>query len=75
VEDVYFLTGLPFQGMDLPTDPQFPGDVHLVDLAQTYCSRLNIISGSVIRVEAMDVLLHQCIAMMIVRIYRSLATH
>jgi hypothetical protein len=31
MEDVYFLTGLPFQGMALPVDPQLPGDVHLVD--------------------------------------------
>jgi hypothetical protein len=74
MEDVYFLMGLPFQGMALPTDPQFPGDVHLVDLAWRYCSGLNIMSGSVVRIEAMDDLLHQCITMMIVRIYRSLAT-
>jgi hypothetical protein len=33
VEDVYFLTGLPFRGMALPADPQLLGDVWLIDLA------------------------------------------
>jgi hypothetical protein len=35
---------------------------------------MKIMSGSVICIEVMDVLLHHCIAAMIVRIYRSLAT-
>jgi hypothetical protein len=74
MEDVYFLTGLPFQGMALLIDPQFPGDVHLVDLAWRYCSGTNIMSVSVVRIDVMDALLHQCIIAMIVRIYRSLAT-
>jgi hypothetical protein len=26
VEDVYFLTGLPFRGMPLPAKPVLPGD-------------------------------------------------
>jgi hypothetical protein len=73
-EDVYFLMGLPFWGMALPVDPQLPVDVHLVDMAQRYCSGPNIMSGSVVHIEAMDDLLHQCIATMIVRIYGSLAT-
>jgi hypothetical protein len=33
VEDVYFLTGLPFRGMALLADPQLPGDVRLIDVA------------------------------------------
>jgi hypothetical protein len=74
VEDVYFLTGLPFRGMALPADPQLPGDVWLIDLAWDYCSGLNLMSGSVVCIEVMDALLHQCIVDMIVRIYGSLAT-
>jgi hypothetical protein len=38
VEDVYFLTGLPFRGMALPADPQLSGDVRLIDMARRYCS-------------------------------------
>jgi hypothetical protein len=37
MEDVYFLTGLPFRGSALPVDPLLPGDGQLVDLAQMYC--------------------------------------
>ena len=29
VEDIYFLTGLPFQGTPLPADPVLPRDTHL----------------------------------------------
>jgi hypothetical protein len=32
VEDVYFLMGLPFCGMALPTDPQLSGDERVGDL-------------------------------------------
>jgi hypothetical protein len=32
VEDVYFLTGLPFHGMALPMDPQLSGDERVGDL-------------------------------------------
>jgi hypothetical protein len=74
MEDVYFLTGLPFRGRALPVDPQLPGDAHLADLAQRYCSGEDFMSGSVVRIGAMDALVHHCITTMIMRIYGSLAT-
>jgi hypothetical protein len=46
MEDVYFLTGLPFRGTLLPAEPVVPGDGQLVVLAQTYCSGENFMSGS-----------------------------
>jgi hypothetical protein len=58
MEDVYFLTGFPFRGMVLPVNPQFPGDVHLVDMAHRYCLGPNIMSGWVVCIDAMDGLLH-----------------
>jgi hypothetical protein len=73
-EDVYFLTGLPFRGSPLPVDPLLPGDGQLVDLAQTYCTGEDFMSGSVVRIGVMDTLVHRCIAAMIVRVYGSLAT-
>jgi hypothetical protein len=74
IEDVYFLTGLPFWGSPLLVDPVFPGDGQLADLAQTYCTREEFMLGSVVRIGAMDSLVHRCIAMIIVRVYGSLAT-
>jgi hypothetical protein len=74
MEDVYFLTRLPFRGRALLVDPQLSGDVHLADLAQRYVSGPDFMSGSVIRIGVMDALVHRCITMMIVRIYKSLAT-
>jgi hypothetical protein len=74
MEDVYFLTRLPFWGRDLPADPQFLGDVHLEDLAWTYYSGEDLMSGSVMQIGAIDTLVHRCITMMIVRIYGSLDT-
>ena len=32
VEDIYFLTGLPFLGMPLPTESVLPADVSLATL-------------------------------------------
>jgi hypothetical protein len=46
----------------------------LVDLAQTYCSREDFISVLVVRIGAMDALVHRFIATIIVRVYESLAT-
>jgi hypothetical protein len=71
-EDVYFLTGLPFRGMALLVNPQLPEGVHLADATQTYCTGLKIMLVLVVLIEVMDDLLHQCIVMIIVRIYRSL---
>jgi hypothetical protein len=75
MEDVYFLTRLPFRGSALPVDPLSLGDAHLDDLAWTYFSGEDFMPGLVVWIGVMDTLVHCCIAVMIVRIYRSLATH
>jgi hypothetical protein len=75
MEDVYFLIGLPFQGMALPADSQLQGDVRLIVMAWDYCLGMNPMSGLVVWIEATNALLHQCITAMIVRIYGSLVTH
>jgi hypothetical protein len=74
VEDIYFLTGLPFQGTPLQVELVLPGDVALVTLGRRFCSRVNFMSGSVVSIGVMDVLVHRCIAAMIVRVYGSLVT-
>jgi hypothetical protein len=74
VEDVYFLTGLPFRGTHLPAEPVLPADVQLATLGRRYCLRENFMSGSVVSIGAMDALAHRCVATMIVRVYGSLAT-
>jgi hypothetical protein len=74
VEDVYFLTGLPFRGTPLPTEPVVPGDGQLVTLGRRYCMRDDFMSGSVVSIGAMDALVHRCVAAMVVRVYGSLAT-
>jgi hypothetical protein len=74
VEDVYFLTGLPFQGTPLPVEPVLPGDGQLATLGRRYFSRENIMSGSIVSIGAMDALVHHCVVAMIVRVYGSLTT-
>jgi hypothetical protein len=74
VEDIYFLTGLPFRGTPLPAEPVLPADVSLATLGRRYCSRENYMSGSIVSIGAMDALAHRCVAAMIVRVYGSLAT-
>jgi hypothetical protein len=74
VEDIYFLTGLPFRGMPLPAELVLPADVVLVTVGRRYYSRVNFMLGSIMSIGAMDALVHRCIAMMIVRVYSSLAT-
>jgi hypothetical protein len=74
VEDIYFLTGLSFQGTPLPADPVLPRDVVLVTIGQRYSSGENFMFGTVVSIGVMDSLAHHCIAMMIVRVYGSLAT-
>jgi hypothetical protein len=74
MEDMYFLTGLPFRGTLLSMEPMLPGDGQLAILARTYCSGEDFMSGSVVRIGVMDALVHRCIASMIVRVYGSLAT-
>jgi hypothetical protein len=74
VEDVYFLTGLPFREAPLPTEPMLLGDGKLTTLGQRYCSRENFMSGSVVSIGDMDALVHPYVAAMIVRVYGSLLT-
>jgi hypothetical protein len=69
-----FLNGLPLCGMALPIDPQLLGDERVGDLVVRHCSRPKPMSGSVIWIEVIDDLLTQCIAAMVVRIYKSLGT-
>ena len=73
-EDVYFLTGLPFRGTPLPTEPVFPRITPLAKIGQRYCSGRDFMSGTVVSISAIDSLAHRCIATMIVHVYGSLAT-
>jgi hypothetical protein len=74
MEDVYFLTGLPFQETLLPMELVLPRDGQLVVLALRYCTGENYISGSMVSIGVMDTLVHRCVEMMVVRVYGSLAT-
>jgi hypothetical protein len=75
VEDVYFLTGLPFWGTPLPADPMLPRDTLLQEVDERYCSGEHYMTGSAVRISAIDVLLHRCVATMIVRVYRTRVPH
>jgi hypothetical protein len=68
VEDIYFLTGLPFWGMPLPVELVLPADVSLVTLGQRYLSRQNYMSGFVVSIRAVDSLAHCCVAVVITEI-------
>ena len=46
----------------------------MTDLAWTYCTEDEFMSGSVVRIGVMDSLVHRCIAVMILSVYGSLAT-
>jgi hypothetical protein len=74
VEDVYFLTGLPFRGTPLPVEPVLPRTTLLADIGWRYCSGQNFMFGTVVSILAIDSLAHRCIAAMIVWVYGSLAT-
>jgi hypothetical protein len=75
VEDIYFLTGLPFRGSPPPTAPVMPRDTDLAVFARRFCSGGHYMTGSAVRINALDVLLHRCVASMIVRGYGSTAPH
>jgi hypothetical protein len=75
VEDIYFLTGLPFRGTPLPAVPVLPRDTHLRTVAERYCSGEHYMYGTAMSISGIDVVLHRCIAAMIVRVYGSRATH
>jgi hypothetical protein len=75
VEDIYFLTGLPFRGKPFPVVPMLPRDTDLAEVVERYCSDEHYMTGSSVRISAIDVLLHRCIAAMIVRVYGTQAPH
>jgi hypothetical protein len=75
VEDIYFLTGLPFRGTPLPADPVLPRDTPLQEVAERYCSGEHYMTGSSVRISGIDALLHRCVAAMIVRVYGTRAPH
>jgi hypothetical protein len=75
VEDIYFLTGLPFRGTPLPADPVLSRDTHLRTVAERYFSCEHYMTGTSVSISGIDALLHHCIAAMIVRVYGSRATH
>jgi hypothetical protein len=75
VENIYFLTGLPFRGTPLPAVPVLPRDTDLHEVAQRYCLGEHYMTGSSMSISRIDVLLHRCIATMIVRVYGSRAPH
>jgi hypothetical protein len=74
VEDIYFLTGLPFRGTPLLAETVLPRDTTLVTIGQRYCSGRDFMSGTVVSISAIDSLAHRYIATMIVHIYGPLAT-
>jgi hypothetical protein len=74
VEDVYFLTGLPFRGMPLPVEPVLPRDTPLATVGRRYCLGLNYMSDTVVSIGAMDALDHRYISTMILRVCGSLVT-
>jgi hypothetical protein len=73
-EDMYFLTGLPFRGREVVMDPHIPGEDRVETMAAQNFLGPNPMSGSIVWIEAIDELLIECIATMVVRIYGSLGT-
>jgi hypothetical protein len=61
VEDIYFLTGLPFRGTPSPAVPVLPRDTDLAEVVERYCSDGHYMTGSSVRIRAIDVLLHCCV--------------
>jgi hypothetical protein len=74
VEDVYFLTRLPFRGTLLPVEPVLPRDTTLATIGTCFCSGPEFMSGTVVSISAIDSLVHRCIVVMIVHVYGSLVT-
>jgi hypothetical protein len=75
VEDIYFLTGLPFRGTSLPADPVLPRDTQLRTVVERYCLGEHYMTGTAVNISGIDALLHRCVAAMIVRVYGSRAPH
>jgi hypothetical protein len=74
-EDVYFLTGLPFQGTPMLAAPVLPREGDLAEVAGRFCSGAHYMTRSAMRINALDFLLHRCVAAMIVRVYGSTVPH
>jgi hypothetical protein len=74
MEDVYFLTGLPFWGTPLPVELVLPRGMLLATIGRRYCSGQKFMSRIVVSISSIDSSAHRCIAAMIVRVYRSLVT-
>jgi hypothetical protein len=74
-EDIYFFTGLPFRGTPMLVAPVMPRETDLAGFARRFCSGACFMTGSAVRISALDVLLHRCVASMIVRIYGSMVPH
>jgi hypothetical protein len=75
VEDIYFLIGIPFRGIPLPVVPALPRDTDLAEVTERYCSGGHYMTGSSMRISAIDVLLHHCVEVMIVRVHGTRAPH
>jgi hypothetical protein len=75
MEDVYFLTGLPFRGTSMLAAPVMPREIDLAEYAGRFCAGEHYMTGSAVRINALDFLLHRCVASMIVRIYGTTAPH
>jgi hypothetical protein len=74
-EDIYFLTGLPFWGTLLPTSPVLPRETELAEVAGRFCLGGHYMTGLSVCINVLDVLLHRCVAAMIVRVYGSTTPH
>jgi hypothetical protein len=74
VEDVYFLTGLPFRGTPLPAEPVLPRTTLLAEIGRRYCLGQDFMFGTMVSISVINSLAHRCIAAMSVRVYGSLAT-
>jgi hypothetical protein len=75
VEDIYFLTGLPFRGTPLLVVPVLSRDTLLRTVDERYCSGEHYMTGIAVSISGIHALLHRCIAAMIVRVYGSRASH
>jgi hypothetical protein len=56
-EDIYFLTGLPFRGTPMLVAPVMPRETDLAGFARRFCSGARFMTGSAVRISALDVLL------------------
>jgi hypothetical protein len=56
-DEIYFLTGIPFQGRELVVDPHLSGEDKVETIATRHCSGMNLTSGFTVRIEALDDLL------------------